>query len=82
MLEPAAWAVLALPVALAVVAALAPPTGKDALTYHPRRPPGLSGRRRDRRAAREHPELFRVGEVAFGAVLFAFLPLLLATVYG
>lgn len=102
MLEPAAWAVRALPVALAVVAALAPPTGKDALTYHRAVPQAYLAAGGIVELPENIPSYFalgaemhglwamllgglsrhRVGEVAFGAVLFAFLPLLLATVYG
>lgn len=101
-LELAAWAMLALPVALALVAALAPPTGKDALTYHRAVPKAYLAAGGIVELPENIPSYFalgaemnglwamllgglashRVGEVAFGAVLFAFFPLLLATVYG
>jgi len=101
-LETAAWAVLALSLTLALIAALAPPTGKDALTYHRAVPRAYLDAGGIVEVPQNIPSYFalgaemhglwamllgglsrpRVGEVAFGAVLFAFFPLLLATVYG
>jgi hypothetical protein len=97
-----ALASVVLPVALAAVAALAPPTAKDALQYHialpkawlaagalvdvPYNIPGL------RALGAEMSGVWgmllgrlvshRAGEVAFGAAMFAYFPLLLAVVHG
>jgi hypothetical protein len=93
---------VALPVALAFVAALAPPTAKDALQYHLALPKAFV----DAGGLIDVPDNIanyfalgaemhgvwamllgrivstRAGEVAFGAVTFAFFPLLLAAVFG
>lgn len=91
-----------LPVLLAFVAALAPPTAKDALQYHLALPKEFlaAGRFVDvpgniaayfPLGAETHAVWAmllgrilsaRAGEAAAGAVLFAFFPLLIATVFG
>ncbi len=93
---------VALPVALAFVAALAPPTAKDALQYHLALPKAFVEARRLIDVPDNIANYFalgaemhglwamllgrivstRAGEVAFGAVTFAFFPLLLAAVFG
>ena len=93
---------VALPVALAFVAAVAPPTAKDALQYHLALPKAFvaAGGLIDvpdniasyfALGAEMHGVWAmllgrivstRAGEVAFGAVMFAFFPLLLAAVFG
>ena len=97
-----AASMVALPVALAFVAALAPPTGKDALQYHLALPKAFvaGGGLIDvpdnianyfALGAEMHGVWAmllgrivstRAGEAAFGAVTFAFFPLLLAAVFG
>ncbi len=98
----AAALLVALPVAVAFVAALAPPTAKDALQYHLALPKAFlaAGGLVDvpENIANYFPlgaEMHgvwamllgrivsvRAGEAAFGAVMFAFFPLLLAAVFG
>ena len=93
---------VAVPVALALVGALAPPTGKDALQYHLSLPvaflaagglgdvPGnianyfaLGAEMHGLWAMRLGRAVgARAGEAAFGAVTFAFFPILLAAVFG
>ena len=93
---------VALPVALAFVAAVAPPTAKDALQYHLALPKAFVAARGLIDVPDNIANYFalgaemhgvwamllgrivspRAGEVAFGAVTFAFFPLLLAAVFG
>jgi hypothetical protein len=92
----------ALPVTLALVAALAPPTAKDALQYHLSLPKVFSAAGGIVDVPDNIANYFalgaemhgvwamlvgrivspRVGEAAFGAIMFAFFPLLLAVVFG
>jgi hypothetical protein len=101
-LVPVGAAMVALPVALAFVAALAPPTAKDALQYHLALPKAFLAARGLVDVPDNIANYFalgaemhgvwamllgrivstRAGEVAFGAVTFAFFPLLLAAVFG
>ncbi|MBI4611425.1 MAG: hypothetical protein HY726_20735 [Candidatus Rokubacteria bacterium] len=101
-LERVALGCVAFPVLLALVAALAPPTGKDALIYHLAVPKAFVAAGGIVEVPYNIAGFFplgaemngvwalllgslagaRVAEAAFGAVLFAFFPLLLALVYG
>jgi hypothetical protein len=98
----AAWLLMALPTLLAFVAALAPPTGKDALVYRLALPQAYAaaggfvdaphnvysflalGAEMNGVWALVVGRLVsaRAGEAAFGALAFAYLPLLLMTTYG
>ena len=102
LLTPVAALLAALPAALAFVAALAPPTGKDALQYHLSLPKVFVAAGGLVDVPDTIPNYFalgaemhgvwamlvgrivspRAGEAAFGAVMFAFFPLLLAAVFG
>jgi len=95
-------AMIAIAVAAAALAALAPPTAKDSLQYHLALPKAFLAASRlvevSGNIASYYPLAVesngmwamligralsaRAGEAAFGAITFAFLPLLLAFVYG
>ncbi len=97
-----AGSLAALPVALAFAAAVAPPTGKDALQYHLALPKAFVAARGLVDVPDNIASYFalgaemhgvwamllgrivstRAGEVAFGTIMFAFFPLLLAAVFG
>jgi len=98
----AAALLAALPVAAAFLAALAPPTAKDALQYHLALPKAFVGAGGLVDVPGNIANYFalgaemqgvwamllgrivsaRAGEAAFGAAMFAFFPVLLATVFG
>ncbi len=97
-----AAALAGLPVALAFMSSLAPPTAKDALQYHLSLPKAFVAAGGIVDVPDSIANYFalgaemhglwamlvgrivspRAGEAAFGAVMFAFFPLLLAAVYG
>ncbi len=102
LFEYAAICCVALPALLALVAALAPPTGKDALIYHLALPKAFLAAGGLAEVPDNIANYYSLGvemngvwalligslfnqqtaEAAFGAITFAFFPLLLLAVYG